>query len=938
MSNTVFGQVNVSLLGQKTYTTDVSDIWGYADGAGNEYALVGLFNGTSIVDVSNPASPVELFFFSGPNSIWRDIKVWNQHAYVINENSGGVLIIDLSDLPLSADTVGFTGGSALNIESAHNIFIDENGVAYVAGTNAVSSGGVLFLDLTADPMLPTYLGEYDQRYVHDLFVRGDTMWTGEISDGIFSVVDVSDKSAPLILATQGTSSDFTHNCWLSDDGAYLFTTDEVSGAFVDAYDVSDLSDIQLLDKYQSNPGSGVIPHNTFVKGDFLVTSYYRDGITIVDASNPASMIETGFYDTSPLSGNGFDGAWGVYPYLPSGNILVSDIDNGLFILGPTYTYGCYLTGVVSDSVSGSPINGAEISLIGAPLAAATSGISGDYFTGLADAGLYDLSVSKAGYESKVLNGISLANGATAIADVELKPLSAISVSGVVIDSLSGLPIPFAEVLITNGSSDFSQTTDALGQFNFPSVFEGSYDIIYGEWGYRTKGKSAVSFVGGPATITLETNRGWYDDFIFNNNWSASGTASTGWWERAEPEGTELGTDLSNPDFDVAGDFGDLAYVTGNDGGGAGSDDIDDGEVVLTSPAFNLSAYGDPHIQLSRWFYNAGGSGAANDSLVIAISDGTSTVEMDVISNGDFESSWRPEDYRVADFMDPVDGMKLILTASDRASSGHIVEAGLDRFTVVDEAVTAAPVPAIGLPDGPVCEGTAVTFEDLSTQFPNAWYWTFPGADPLFSVKQNPTVVYHYPGSYDVTLHVLNAEGSAELTLTAAIEVVPAVELNASSTAASSVGGDGSATVSIGGGTPPFTIQWNDPYNQTTETATDLNGGTYSVTVTDANGCSSVIEVVVDGGVNGLEGIESVASVQLSSNPFSDVLSVNYSLLSPNTTLRFALYDTEGRLVELLNSEDASGTMALGKNIPAGLYLLDVSSSNGKHAAVSVVKM
>ena len=142
-------------------------------------------------------------------------------------------------------------------------------------------------------------------------VRGDTLWGAAIYNGEFSVVDVSDKSNPVLLATQSTPNNFTHNCWISDDGNTLFTTDEVSGAYVTSYDVSNLNDIEELDRIQAwSSSTNVIPHNTHVNGDFLITSYYTDGVSVVDASHPSNLIEVAYYDTSDeFSGSGFNGAW-----------------------------------------------------------------------------------------------------------------------------------------------------------------------------------------------------------------------------------------------------------------------------------------------------------------------------------------------------------------------------------------------------------------------------------------------------------------------------------------------------------------------------------------------------------------------------------------------------------------------------------------------------
>ena len=90
---------NISLLGSFAYNQEISDVWGYTDEFGNEYALVGAQKGFSIVDVTTPSNPVEVFYQSGYKSTWRDIKVYNDHAYITNETNGGLLIVDMSPLP-----------------------------------------------------------------------------------------------------------------------------------------------------------------------------------------------------------------------------------------------------------------------------------------------------------------------------------------------------------------------------------------------------------------------------------------------------------------------------------------------------------------------------------------------------------------------------------------------------------------------------------------------------------------------------------------------------------------------------------------------------------------------------------------------------------------------------------------------------------------------
>ena len=137
------------------------------------------------------------------------------------------------------------------------------------------------------------------------------LYLAHINDGFLSIVDISDKSNPLLLGTQDTPNTFSHNIWLSDNGEVVFTTDELSGSYVASFDITDPTNISQLDKIQSSPGQGVIPHNTFVYNDYLVTSYYSDGITIHDATYPYNLVEVGNYDTYPQQTTSYDGCWGI---------------------------------------------------------------------------------------------------------------------------------------------------------------------------------------------------------------------------------------------------------------------------------------------------------------------------------------------------------------------------------------------------------------------------------------------------------------------------------------------------------------------------------------------------------------------------------------------------------------------------------------------------
>ena len=150
--------LNMDLVSNLTYNQGLNDVWGYADGL-NEYALVGTVTGFSVVDVTNPSDPYEIFFIEGSESIWRDIKTWGKYAYVTTEAEDGLLIVDLSDL--TGQTYVYTDEF---FTTSHNIYIDENGYAYIFGTDT-GVGGAIILDLSVDPMNPTLAGIFDDYYL-----------------------------------------------------------------------------------------------------------------------------------------------------------------------------------------------------------------------------------------------------------------------------------------------------------------------------------------------------------------------------------------------------------------------------------------------------------------------------------------------------------------------------------------------------------------------------------------------------------------------------------------------------------------------------------------------------------------------------------------------------------------------------------------------------
>ncbi len=700
----VSGQLNITQLGhlsyQDTRNSDLSNLWGYVDEVGNEYALVGVngdpnvnnSGGFAVVDVTDPANPVEVFFAPGPNSIWREIKTWGDHAYITTEAEGGLMIVDLSPLPQSTDlpVTVFQGNGWI---TSHSLFIDENGRLYLNGANR-GEGGAIFYDLTQDPEVPVEVGEYQDYYVHDCFARGDTLYAAHILDGFFTIVDVSDPANPITLGQMETPNQFTHNCWLDDSGQYLFTTDEKPNSFLASYDVSDPTDILPLDQLQSDPGSNAIIHNTYWLNDYVVQSYYTEGVSIYDVSDPTNIVEVGHYDTSPFTGDGFNGVWGVYPFLPSGNLLVSDIEQGLFILGPTYTQACWLEGLITNASTSAPVDQATVTLNGTTAFDVTDQFDGLYSTGWATAGTYEVTVSAPGYLSQTVQGVSLTNGQVTVLNVQLIPLVPFTLAGQVIEEGTNAPIADAQVNLANDIYDFSTTTDASGNFSVPGVFAGDYDINAGHWGHHTVCLSAQELTQNSPTLIITLPTGYADDFALDLGWTSTGDAGSGDWVRDVPIGTMNNNDQCAPGVDMDGDCADKAYVTGNGGGGAGEDDVDDGFQRLESPAFDATLTTDPWIRYYRWWYTGGGNSVSNDVVLFQLDNGDTlvTIEARDVNTPDM-GEWVMNQFQVSAFITPTANMEFIVYTADEAP-GHLVEVGLDRFEVLPAS------PYLAVPDAP----------------------------------------------------------------------------------------------------------------------------------------------------------------------------------------------------------------------------------------------
>lgn len=676
---------NVEFAGEES-----NDIWGYVDDTGVEYAIIGNARHTRIFSLADPANPELVSEIPGAQSVWRDMKVWEDHIYVTtDQGEDGLLIIDMSKAPETI-THNFwrpeIQGDSLDV--CHNLYIDENGFCYLAGCN-IRRGGILILDIVTDPKEPILLGIEDVTYSHDVYVRDNRMYCSEINDGRLAIYDVNDKADPQFVSSVETSFSFCHNAWPSDDGNYVFTTDERANAFVDAYDISDIEDMKRIDMFQprETAGNDVIPHNTHVLGNYLVTSWYTDGVVITDATHPDNLIKVGSFDTWLGPDGGFNGTWGAYPYLPSGLVLVSDIQTGLYVFSPTYVQASYLEGTVTDMADGSAINGVNVEILASQLNEAETNPQGLYKTGIAEAGTYTVAFTHPDYLPAELD-VTISAGEVTILDAQLEKLPTFELTGQVFDAVTNEPIPNAKVLFLSASRRQAITADIQGVFKV-EVFDENVQLIAGSWGYLHGLKSGIAPTN-PGDLNMFLDPGYMDDYILDLGWSEStGEAETGLWERGVPIGTFFQGQESNISRDMPNDIGDMCLITGNGGGAAGDDDIDDGATSFTSSRIDLTGYDNPVLTFNHHFFNAGGfGGQPNDFMVISLWNDNTTelVGIDVINEN--TGGWAAsKQYFLKDFHSDLTNFQISFLASDD-DPGHLLEAAIDRFRIEEGEVNA----------------------------------------------------------------------------------------------------------------------------------------------------------------------------------------------------------------------------------------------------------
>ena len=366
---------HVALADMTARPRDGADVWGFVDlNTGREYALIGVTNGLATFDVTDPRAPFEVGHVWGAPSTWRDVKVlqrfdaaagrWRSHAYVSTDAGGQLQVIDLTGLPNRARLARTRSEHSIhnvhvsNVEPATGIPVDENGappLLYALGT-AATRGAFVAYDL-GDPLEPRRVSTSTGGYSHDAasMLATDARATTcgppatrcpvlfDFNEDTFDLYDMSDAQAPRLLSsTTYEGAAYVHSGWPTEDGRHVFVHDELDELYgtgtgevrtlVRVFDLADPGAPALATTWSGS--TAAIDHNGYVRGNRYFMSNYARGLTVLDITSPADPVEVGYFDTYTIDdGARFTGAWGVYPFLPSGNILISDMPGGLYVLG-----------------------------------------------------------------------------------------------------------------------------------------------------------------------------------------------------------------------------------------------------------------------------------------------------------------------------------------------------------------------------------------------------------------------------------------------------------------------------------------------------------------------------------------------------------------------------------------------------------------------------
>jgi len=674
----VFDFDNVVLLAHRDEFEGYNDVWGFVGNDGREYVIQGLTTGTAWWDVDDPLNPVLVKVIPGPASGWRDMFVIGDWCYVGTEGGGGIQIIDISNPanPTLANVYDTT------IRRSHNVYGDpsRNLVFACGGYFDGANGGIQVFD-ASDPVNLVEIGRWSNQYVHDLSIEGNIVHACLIVSGRLRLIDLSDSTNPVNYGNAYIDpTGNVHSSWPFGDGVHVAIAEESNGGHVKVLDVSDPNAIVMTDEHDPAPAASA--HNVHYRDGKLFVSWYARGTRILDVSDPFDITEIGWWDTFPDhdAGGVGPGNWGTFPHLPSGIVASNDRPNGLFL----WRYepdAATLDGTVFSS-AGGVLPTATAEFVDHGIVQQVNGAGGYKFSAYPGPGRR-IRFSAYGFEPDSVDVVAVANGTTTT-DVTLVKLPAGSLSGVVTDRSTGLPLRAAEVELVG--SPLAASTDSAGAYSFPDVVAGAYGLVVRRYGYLVPPEIPVSVVAAQAAsrdVALPPAP-VFVDFSDPSGWTVEDVVGSGSpegsWEFGEPFGTYQEGIPVQPDQDHTLDPEDQCAVTGNAPiGQPTGDDVDFLTTRLVSPAYDLSAMAEPHVFYYRWY--AAGAEEIQPFEVEASSDGgASWVPLEVTFPK--EAFWKGLDFDLSGVLSSFADVRFRFVAQD-PDNQQLVEAAVDDFTIYD---------------------------------------------------------------------------------------------------------------------------------------------------------------------------------------------------------------------------------------------------------------
>jgi choice-of-anchor B domain-containing protein len=527
-----------------------SACWGYAHPDGREYAVIGTSGGTAIYNVTNPKAPFRVAFILGPNSVWREMKQYRSWIYIVTEgtwgNTRGLQIVRMTDPdhPVLAATY-----TAPNYVAAHTVSVDTTrALLYLNGTRSQSAPdvfpfqGMQILSL-AQPEAPVLLSTWPNAwpfmadtYVHDSVPVGNRVYAASIYAGTERVIDVSDPAHP-VQTTSWTypGAYYTHNSWPDAAGSALYVTDEQNGQTLRVFDIHDLAQPRLVTGFSANPLA--IVHNAVVEGHDLYVANYTEGVRVLDLTDPLHPAEFGWADTYPGPSGGYSGVWGVCPTLPSGTVIASDMQSGLWVFRVQRNYGRVRVQVV-DAATQQPLAGVKVRAtpLGDSLVTGGDGIV-QFAPGF---GVQQIRAERFGWTT-VSKSVAVMNGGfqSLTLALDLQPLT--SYAGEVRNATNQSAISDADVFLTR--TPLATRTDADGAYRLDAVPENDYQVEIHRPGFIPQSLPRHIGLAFPGEDFSLTPAALWDSLESQGQWTAGApgdNAYEGMWRLVAPVGTGVG--------------------------------------------------------------------------------------------------------------------------------------------------------------------------------------------------------------------------------------------------------------------------------------------------------------------------------------------------------------------------------------------------------------